>query len=328
MAPRCDPLDDALQDLRVAGSLLLHESYAAPWAIDIPEEHRLRSLLGIDAGMQIVLFHFVRRGSFDLHMPDGEVVTISAPHVAICSAGAPHRMTRGRGAKAVPIERVLAGRGPDRSEHPTGDETELVCGAFYLNASPLNPLLGALPRLMTVNTGDAAFSPMLAGVAWMLAHEIDCGTLSGFTIGRLLELFCAEAVRAYQREAGGQHPGWFKGLADPRIAGAIGRIHTEPGRAWTVDELADGAALSPSRFAARFKAATGISVMSYVSQWRANVACRLLRDASLSLAEIAQRVGYESQPAFTRAFRAHIGQPPAAWRSARLRRHAAQGSLA
>lgn len=317
---KCDPLDDALHDLRVAGSVLLHESYAAPWSIDIPDENRLRAMLGIDAALRVVLFHFVRRGRFELHMPGGDIVTISSPQVAICSVGAAHRMTCGKGARPVSIERVLRGQGPARSRHPPGEETELVCGAFFLNASPLNPLLGALPHLMTVNTGDASFSPMLAGVAWMLAHEIDRQALAGFTVGRLLELFCAEAIRAYLRDGGAHQTGWFKGLADPRIADALGRVHAEPGRAWTVDELASGASLSPSRFAARFKAATGIPVMTYVSRWRANVACRLLQDASLSLSEIAGKVGYESQPAFSRAFRAQIGQPPAAWRSARLLR--------
>lgn len=317
-APR-DPLDDALQDLRVAGSVLLHETYTAPWAIDIPDANRLRTMLGFDAGMRVVLFHFVRRGSFDLHMPDADVVTISSPQVAICSADAPHRMARGHGARPLDLESVLGGRSPVRSGRRSGDETELVCGAFTFHASPLNPLLGALPRLMTADTGDTEFSPMLAGVAWMLAHEVDRHGLGGFTVWRLLELFCAEAIRAYQREQGCHRPGWFRGLADPRIADSIRRVHAEPHRAWTVEELARGAALSPSRFAARFRAAMGIPVMTYVARWRTTIACQLLRDTSLSLSEIAFKVGYESPPAFSRAFRAQMGQPPAAWRSARLR---------
>lgn len=320
MAARHDPLDDALQDLRVTGSVLLHESYASPWAIDIPDENRLRRVLGFDAGMRATLFHLVRRGSFDIHMRHAEVVTISSPQLAICSADAPHRMTRGRGAKPVAIESLLRGPGPVRSQRASSDETELVCGAFIFNASPLNPLLAALPRLMTANTGDASGSPMLAGVAWMLAHEMDRPARGGFAVGRLLELLCAEAIRTYQRDQVLHEPGWFKGLADPRIAESIRQVHAAPDRAWSVEQLAGSAALSPSRYAARFKAAMGMPAMTYVARWRATVACRLLQDTSLSLSDIACRVGYESLPAFSRAFKNHVGQPPAIWRSARWRR--------
>lgn len=319
MADRRDPVDDALDDLRVAGTVLMCESYAAPWAIDIPDEAKLRQLLALDEDVRIVLFHFVRRGCFDLHSPTGEVRTITAPHVALCSTQGPLRMARGKGAKPLPIERVLSGNLPGQNKQAAGEVTELLCGAFYFNASPLNPLLGALPPLITVNTELASSSPLLAGAAWLIAHEADRGATAGFTMARLVEIFCAEAIKAYQRDQGSDYPGWFRGLADPRIAASIQQVHAAPGRAWTVPELAGTVALSGSRFAARFKAALGIPAMTYVSRWRANVACRLLHHTDLSLAEIASRVGYESLPAFNRAFRAQIGLPPAAWRMNRRR---------
>jgi transcriptional regulator GlxA family with amidase domain len=161
---------------------------------------------------------------------------------------------------------------------------------------------------------------MLAGVAWMLAHQLDRDALGGFTAARVIELFCAEAIRAFQRTAGTENAGWFKGLADPRISEAIRRIHAEPAEPWAVESLASVVALSPSRFAARFREVMGRSVMSYVAAWRANVACRMLRESKLGLGEIAGRVGYESLPAFSRAFKAQMGQAPAAWRAARSRR--------
>ena len=317
---RTSPLDDALEDLRITGSVLLHEAYVPPWAIAVPDEARLRGLLGVDADTRVLLFHFVRRGRFELRMAGHDTVPVEAGEVAICATGLPHRMAWGRGGATLSIETLLKGGASANPRASNPDATELVCGAFLAHAAPLNPMLGALPPVVKVSTTDASFSPMLAGVAWMLAHELDREALGGFTAARVIELFCAESVRAYQRSTGAGQAGWFKGLADPRISEAIRCIHAAPQERWTVGSLAACVALSPSRFAARFSEVMGRSVMSYVAAWRANLACRLLRESGLGLGEIAGRVGYESLPAFSRAFKAQLGQAPAAWRAARVDR--------
>jgi AraC-like DNA-binding protein len=309
-----------LEDLRIKGSVLLHEAYAPPWTLAVPDEARLRRVLGVDADTRILLFHFVRRGSFELRMAGQATVSVDAGDVAICATGVAHRMSLGRGGPTMSIEALLKRDAPGSASANNTDATELVCGAFLAHSAPLNPMLGALPPVVKVSTTDASFSPMLAGVAWMLAHELDREALGGFTAARVIELFCAESIRAYQRSTGAEHAGWFKGLADPRISEAIRCIHAAPNQRWTVESLAAEVALSPSRFAARFREVMGRSVMSYVAAWRANLACRLLRESRLSLGEIAGRVGYESLPAFSRAFKAQLGQAPAAWRAARIAR--------
>lgn len=314
------PLDDALEDLRIKGCVLLHEAYAPPWAIAVPDEARLRSVLGVDADTRVLLFHFVRRGRFELRMAGLDPISVNSGEVAICATGESHRMSLGRGGPTLSIETVLKGGASTSSSATHADATELVCGAFLAHAAPLNPMLGALPPVVKVSTTDASFSPMLAGVAWMLAHELDREALGGFSAARVIELFCAESIRAYQRSTGAGHAGWFKGLADPRISEVIRCIHAAPDARWTVEGLAAEVALSPSRLAARFRAVMGRSVMNYVAAWRANLACRLLRESKLSLGEIAGRVGYESLPAFSRAFKAQMGQAPAAWRAARVER--------
>lgn len=315
-----DPFDDALADLRITGSVLLHESYAAPWAIAIPDEQRLRDVLGVDADTRVLLFHFVRQGRFEMQVQGCDAVSVETAEVAICPTGAAHQMSCGRGAPAMAIEAVLRGEVPSVTPAKDAPTTELVCGVFLARAAPLNPMLGALPPVVKVATGDATFSPMLAGVAWMLAHELDRAALGGYTAARVIELFCAEAIRAHQRNEGAQCPGWFKGLADPRISETLRHIHAAPGERWSVASLAATVALSPSRFAARFREVMGRSAMGYVAEWRANVACRLLRESGLGLTEIAGRVGYESLPAFSRAFKTQLGRAPAAWRAAHSRK--------
>lgn len=326
MLEQVNPLDDALEDLRITGSVLLHEVYAAPWAVAVPDEAQLRRLLGVDTDTRILLFHFVRSGRFELRIAGQETVAVETGEVAICPTGVAHRMSLGRGGPTLSIEALLKGGASASPPAKNLDSTELVCGAFFANAAPLNPMLAALPPVVKVSTTEASFSPMLAGVAWMLAHELDRGALGSFSAARIIELFCAESIRAYQRSTGAEHAGWFKGLSDPRVSQAIRCIHAAPNERWTVQDLAAKVALSPSRFAARFREVTGRSVMSYAAAWRANLACRLLRESTLGLGEIAGRVGYESVPAFSRAFKAHLGQAPAAWRAARVARGHAKAS--
>lgn len=313
-----DPFDNALEDLRVSGAVLFHEAYLAPWTMAVPEEARLRELLKVGNDVRIVVFHYVRRETFDLQVEGGDAMSVRAGEVVICAGQGGHVMSRGGGGKSAPFEEIMRGGGPQRVVPGTPDSTELICGFFCLRAAPFNPLLAALPPVVRVATDDVAVSPVLSSTATMLAHEIARGEFGSYTVARLLEVFCAEAIRAYRRSGGMMHPGWFRGLADPRIAEAIRQIHAEPARAWTVPALASTAALSASRFAARFRETTGQSVMAYVASWRTNLACRMLRETDLQLGEIADRIGYESLPAFSRAFKAQLGQSPTAWRNVRL----------
>ncbi len=312
-----DPFDDALDDLRISGTVLFHEAYLAPWAIGVPDEARLRELLKVGDDMRVVVFHFVRRDMFQLQVEGRTALPIRAGEVVICPSGDAHVMSRGGGVGTASLDVVLRGEGPQRVAPGTPDSTELICGFFFLRSAPLNPLLAALPSAMRVATDVESASPVLFNTASMLAHEIDRGAFGGYTVARLLEVFCAEAIRAYRQTGGVESPGWFKGLADPRIAEAIRQIHAAPAREWTVPALAAEAALSPSRFAARFRETTGQSVMSYVAAWRTNLACRMLCETELQLSEIADRIGYDSLPAFSRAFKAQLGQSPTAWRNTR-----------
>lgn len=315
-----DPLDDALDDLRISGSVLVHEGYEPPWAVDVPEEARLRELLGVGADARVLPFHLARRGGFDLGRSGVITDRVEAPELLLLPGGVAHRLSNGAGARPAPLEAILAGerRFGAPGEQCSPQATELLCGAFVMRGAPLNPLLGALPISLKVSTGVGDANPSLAGAATMLAAECRRRSRNGFTAQRLLEVLCAEAIRTYQQTRGDTAAGWFCGLADPKISEAVRHVHSRPGADWTVHALAERVALSPSRFAARFRETMGESVMGYVARWRANVACRLLRETDLSMDDVAARVGYDSVPAFSRAFKAQVGLPPAKWRRAKL----------
>jgi AraC-like DNA-binding protein len=138
---------------------------------------------------------------------------------------------------------------------------------------------------------------------------------STFVIDRLLELLCIEILRSHIETAAHSKSGWLAIVKDPVIGKAISMIHSRPGDSWSVKRLAQGVAMSPSRFAARFSAALGDSPMAYVTKWRMNVAGRLLDETRQGIEEIAANVGYDNVAAFARGFKRHLGVPPGAWRA-------------
>jgi len=307
------PFEDAIADLRIAGCVLLHERYAAPWAIDVPDQEALRVALGVKSG-RVLPFHLVRRGGFSLRTANGKEHAIPAPNVVICVDGKAHRMLQGTVRKPDRLIDVLHGRARTRTAGSTENSVELICGVFVLRTSPLNPLLAALPPFVTLPVEGRNVQPLLAQSASMLVSAIEHHRgFSDFTTARIVEIFCAEAFRSHAASSQ-VNIGWLAALKDPRIVAALSAVHLRPDAQWTVGKLANVAALSSSRFAARFRQATGESVLSYVTRWRMSCACRLLEEQEMSEGKIASSVGYESVSAFTRVFRSLLGMPPGQWR--------------
>ena len=311
-------LDDALGSLSVAGSLLLRETYAAPWAIAVPAAEPLRALLGQHDGVHVVAFHLVEFGHCELRPAKGEHVRLRAGEMAVCFGGGAHRVAVGNPARAQAVSALLAGEANAR--RPRGGraeaDTALLCGAFFLRRSVLSPLLAALPPVMHATLTRPGSLHNLAGVARLLTEEIDrAASGSRYVVERLLEVLCAEVIRAHLESVPARQAGWFRGLRDPVAGRALAAVHAEPGHAWSVERLARQVSMSPSRFAARFAACVGESPMAYVAKWRMNVACRKLESSHEGIDRIAGEVGYESVAAFNRAFKKHVGLPPAAWRA-------------
>lgn len=316
-----DILSETLKSLRISGSVLFREEYVAPWAVAIPSAAKLKMLLGIKTGVQVAVFHLVEFGHCEVRLENGGKAVIEAGEMSICFSGAAHRVAQGQKSKALPVEALLKsggnifrpgseGRG---SEGRTRDAV-LTCGGFLLNDTALNPLFAALPPLLHTSVNRGGEFHNLSGVARLIAQEMERQPLAGnYIVERLLEVLCAEAIRSHIEAT--PAAGWLGAIKDPVVGRAMAGIHATPGEDWSVQRLAKSVALSPSRFAARFTATLGESPMAYVAKWRMNVACRLLSGSQQSVAQIAADVGYQNLPAFNRAFKKHVGLPPAAWRA-------------
>jgi AraC-like DNA-binding protein len=135
-------------------------------------------------------------------------------------------------------------------------------------------------------------------------------------LAKLSELMFVEALRRYVENLPPQGKGWLAGVRDAQIGRALALLHGDPGRAWTVDALAREVALSRSALAERFAVLVGESPIQYLIRWRLALAAQMLRAGREAIARVAERSGYESETAFSRAFRREFGVGPAAWRKA------------
>lgn len=310
-------IDETLRSLRVTGSLLLREAYVPPWSIAIPESAKLATLLGIKPDVRVIGFHLVEFGHCELRLGSGDQILLRAGEIAICFGGGSHHLSQGQATRTQSIENLLSGNHNIRRPGAVMDNTgaALLCGVFLLHDTAFSPLYAALPPLLHTTLSRPGELHNLSGVARLMADEIDRRTVGkGYVIERLLEVLCAEAIRAHIETVPGSTRNWLRGIKDPVVGRAIAAIHADPGDHWSVQRLASIVSMSPSRFSARFSEALGDAPMSYVTQWRMSLACRVLRTTRHGIDGVAAAVGYESPAAFSRAFKKQIGMSPAAWR--------------
>jgi AraC-like DNA-binding protein len=198
-----------------------------------------------------------------------------------------------------------------------GDVTRFVCGYLACSHSAYRPLFEALPRVLRVPVGDGAAGALLRDLLGVGVRESSNGGPGAQSmLAKLAEFVFVEALRRYVATLPPEGRGWLAGVRDAHVGRALALLHGDPARAWTVDELAREVALSRSALADRFTGLVGEPPIQYLLRWRLALAAQALRDDDQAIGRIAARSGYESQAAFSRAFRREFGMPPAAWRRA------------
>ena len=200
---------------------------------------------------------------------------------------------------------TVAGTGEVRHGIRGGRPDVRMLGGYFAFDSPDSALLvSLLPAVLHVRGSDRL--PLLVGL--VREESLDARPGRELVLTRLVEVLLVEALRATP----GDHaaPGLLRGLADKRLAVAFRHMHGDPGRAWTVEKLAQKSALSRSAFFERFTRAVGVPPMEYLLAWRMALAKNLLRKNELAIGEVAERVGYGSASTFSTAFSRHVGMPP------------------
>lgn len=340
-----DVLSDVLQAVRLAGSVFFTAEMTSPWSVASPPPEQLAPALRTGAEW-CVLFHVVAEGACSVRVPDSKPVRLSAGDLIIFPHGDAHVMADAvqEAPAPTPVSALLPLQPqalPPRVEHGGGGErTLLVCG--YLSGEDrFDPLVRSLPSALCVRTGSTgakiethgssvAAAPVGDGAGhrpevtdtWLVTslqyavHEATAARPGATSmLGRLAELLFVQVLRTQMERLERFDGGWLGGLRDPHVGRAIALMHERPADDWTVDALARQVGLSRSALASRFAQWLGQPPMRYLASWRMQLARRYMRDPRLGLAEVGERVGYASEAAFHRAFKRHVGEPPARWRS-------------
>jgi len=296
-------LTDVLDSLKLKGRIFCRSELTSPWAI------------GFASGA-FSHFHIIERGACWLRLHGKRDVLLNEEgDLLLVKQGRDYQLSDEPGTSAVPLQQIARTSGYGLHallRHGGGGAlTSLLCGAFEFGSPQALSTLTVLPDWIRVRKDERRGNEWLDSTARFLtreAHQPEMGAATIIT--SLLDVLFVEAVRTWLKQQPPGAAGWLGALRDPSIGAALGLIHQAPHKPWTVPALSAAVGLSRSPFAARFTALVGQPPMTYLKRWRLQLAAALLRQPSADLSSVAERVGYESTPAFSRAFSRFFGVSP------------------
>lgn len=265
------------------------------------------------------MFHVVTSGRCWLEVEGVDPHFLQPGDLALVPHGEGHRLLSEPG---VPVAKLFDLPREQISERyeilrygPGGETANLICGTVRFDHPAAHQLIRLLPKLICIETWQSPQMEWIQSTLRLMASEAKVMRPGGETIiTRLADILVIQAIRTWIAEDPLAQTGWLGALQDKQIGYAILLIQRDPARVWTVASLAKEVAMSRSAFAARFKELVGESPMQYITRWKMNVALTRLKKGDVSLGEIANRIGYQSEAAFSRAFKRYIGVSPGAAR--------------
>jgi AraC-like DNA-binding protein len=321
-----DVLSDVLRSVRLTGSMFFLVDASIPWMTRAPAASAFAAAV-LPRAQHLISYHVVTAGTCWGGLEHRPPQRLEAGDILVIPHGAPYFL-------AAPVEteaaysdeeavsffrRMAAGELPSVVSEGGGgpDKTRFICGFLGCDARPFNPVLNALPEVMVLPRAPAQDDRMQHLVEFALCELQQRRAGSREVLLRLSELMFIEAVRRHLDSSAGcdADAGWFGALRDPLVARVLARLHQEPARAWTLCELAADAATSRSVLSQRFTSVVGRPPMQYLAAWRMQLAARMLGDRMALVKQVALAVGYDSEAAFSRAFKKFAGSAPAKWRA-------------
>ena len=314
-----DAFSDVLRVARLKGGVFLQADFFEPWcmAARLTPEHCAPSL---DESSHLIPYHFVVEGKMSARVVDeeetfqigaGEVIMF--PHNDVHLLGSDLDMAPATGEDIIQV----AGDGGLSTIHHGGEgaSTRMVCGFLGCDMSMENPVISSLPSVLRLDANSISASEWIRSTFQYAAAEVAAGQPgSGTVLAKLSELLFVEAIRHYADTLPENRTGWLAGLRDPHVSRVLTLFHSDVSRSWTVEALGREVGLSRSALADRFTRIMSITPMQYLTNWRMQIAGQQLLENRVSMAHIANSIGYESEAAFSRAFKKATGQAPASWR--------------
>ena len=313
-----DALSDVLRTVRLTGAIFFDVHASEPWVAETPQGEAIVEAM-FPGSEHIICYHVITRGSCWAVLPGEPPIHLAAGDIIVLPHGDTHVLSSTPGMRRTPdmaLYRVPRDRQLPVSISmggPQGEPAHFICGFLGWDARPYNPLLAALPKVILIR--NHAGGALAEYVQFALTESKEPRMGGQVVLSRLSELMFVDVVRRYLESLPADRTDWLAGLRDPFVGRALAAFHRNPARAWTIESLARGVGLSRSALAERFTQFVGQPPMQYLTNWRMQLAANHLRSGMESIAAIAGRVGYESEAAFSRAFKKAVGTPPSQWRT-------------
>jgi AraC-like DNA-binding protein len=319
-----DVLSDVLRSVRLTGSMLFLVDAHRPWMSRAPKTEAFRRIV-LPASQHLISYHIVTQGGCWAGLHDAPPERFETGDVLVVPHGDAHYLADPPGTEAAygPEEAVAFFRSMAAGEMPSivreggagVEQTQFICGFLGCDLRPCNPVLDALPAMVHLRAASRSTDRMRHLIEFALCELREPSSGGRGVLLRLAELMFVEVVRRHLETMSDAQSGWLAGLHDPLVARTLALLHGAPARRWTLEELAAHAGTSRSVLAERFAQFVGQPPMQYLTKWRMQLATRLLAEpGARKITAVAEAVGYESEAAFSRAFKRSVGIAPAAWR--------------
>ena len=315
-----DVLSDVLKNVKLDGAVFYNGEFSAPWNFRSPASHKVAPYLS-HPGKHVIIYHLLLQGRANARVEgdDESRITLGPGEVVIFPHGNAHILGNGHSQlvdNEPELQRIFRQGSKLAQGGGGGEVTRFICGYMTCDPRLSQTFLSGLPPVFKVNIGNDAWGEWLTQSIRFSANEADASHAgSDAVLAKLSEVLFVETLRRFIAELPANASGWLAGARDPEVGKALSHMHRSPAHPWTVAELARESGVSRSVLADRFRHFLGEPPMTYLTRWRLQLGAQMLSSTSYSVAQVASEVGYESEPAFNRAFKREFGKPPARFRT-------------
>jgi len=306
--PYADTLSLLLADIHMVGGSYVFSEWAAPWSFKMHTPH-------------FACFYIVLSGNAWLKiLPHGEILQLKVGELIIFPQGIEHIVFCGKEPNNATFLKDFMYE--TSQEHTRffkfdgrGKVTQLLCGYFQFDMSLAQPLISALPMFLHLPSDDGNMHEWLKiGIHFIVEEAKRERPAHQAILNRIFDLLFIECMREYIENLPVDNNNWLRALRDPYLSRTLTAIHRQPANLWTLELLAKESGLSRSALASRFSLILGQGVMEYLTAYRMRLVAWWLHSSSLTLAHIAEKVGYSSEAALSQAFKRKMGCSPRHYR--------------